>query len=159
MAIEAIPITKRVEIIDKREFAIAILKADNEIFMMYITALAKSIIMLIHPFCQAQVASLTSEKTRIFAEYSDFFNVFSSDSVVKLLESLKINDHRIDLLNDKQLLYNSIYSLRPVKLETLKNYIKANLASSFNKSSKSPSSILILFVQKKDGSLRFYVNY
>ena len=50
-AVETLPTTKRVEIIDKREFAVAALNADNEIFVMYIAALAEPTIILIHLSC------------------------------------------------------------------------------------------------------------
>ena len=115
--------------------------------------------MPIHPFCQAQVAALTSEETGIPAEYSDFSNVFSSDSPAELPEYTGINDHPINLLDNKQPPYGPIYSLRPVELETLKTYIKANLASGFIRPSKSPAGALILFVRKKNGSLRLCVDY
>ena len=57
------------------------------------------------------------------------------------------------------MLYSLIYSLGLVDLETLKIYIKANLASQFIKPSKSPSGAPILFVQKKDGSFRLCIDY
>ena len=46
-----------------------------------------------------------------------------------------------------------------MKLEILKTYIKANLASNFIKSSKSLTGGSILFVQKKDSSFRLCVDY
>ena len=55
IAIEALPTTKKVEIIDKNEFVAAALNEDEEIFIMNVAALAKLIIMPIHLFCQAQV--------------------------------------------------------------------------------------------------------
>ena len=109
--------------------------------------------MLIYSSHQAQVAALTSKKTGIPTKYSNFSNFFSSYSAVELLEHFRINDHPINLLDDKQAPYGPIYSLGPVELETLKTYIKANLASGFIRSSKSSSCALILFVRKKDGSL------
>ena len=158
-ATEALPTTRRVEIIDKWEFAAAALNADDETFMVHIATLAEPTTMPIHPSRQAQVATLTSEETGIPAEYSDFSNVFSSDSAAELPEHTGINDHPIDLLDNKQLPYGPIYSLGPVKLEMLKTYIKANLASGFIRPSKSLAGAPILFVQKKDDSLRLCVDY
>ena len=40
-AAKALPTTKRVEIIDKREFAAAALNADDETFLVYVVALAE----------------------------------------------------------------------------------------------------------------------
>ena len=91
-AAEALPTTRRVEIIDKGEFAAATLNTDNKIFVVHVTALAEPTTMAIHPSCQAQVAALTSEKTKILAEYSDFSDVFSSDSAAKLPKHIGINN-------------------------------------------------------------------
>ena len=115
--------------------------------------------MPIYPSRKAQVAALTSEETGIPAEYSDFSNVFSSDFAVQLLEHTRINDHPINLVDDKQLINAPIYSLGPVELETMKTYIEANLASSFIRPSKSPANALILFVQKNDSSFHLCVDY
>ena len=158
-AAEALLITRRVEIIDKREFAVAALNADNETFLVYVTALVEITTMLIYSFYQAQVAALTSEKTRIPTKYSDFSNVFSSNPVAELPEYTGINNHSINLLNDRKLLYGPIYSLRLLELETLKTYIKTNLDSGFIRPFKSHANILILFIRKKDISLHLYVDY
>ena len=59
----------------------------------------------------------------------------------------------------KEPLFRPIYFLRSVELETLKTYIKTNLANSFNWSSKSFIGTLILFDKKPNRSLYFYVDY
>ncbi len=46
-----------------------------------------------------------------------------------------------------------------MELETLKAYIKNNLASGFIRPSKSPARVPILFDKKPDSSLRLYVDY
>ena len=158
-AAEALPMTRRVKIIDKRKFTAAALNANNKTFVVHIVALAEPTTMPIYSSHQTQVATLMSEKTEIPAEYSDFSNVFSSDSAAELTEYTKINDHPINLLNNKQTPYGPIYSLRPVELEILKTYIKVNLTSSFIRLSKFSASAPILFVQKKDGSLRLCIDY
>ena len=53
MAVEALPMTRRVKFIDKREFVAAVLNADNETFVVHIAALAKPTTMLIHSSYQA----------------------------------------------------------------------------------------------------------
>ena len=50
---------------------------------------------------------------------------------MELPEYIEINDYTIKLKEDKQPLFGPIYSLGPVKLETLKTYIKTNLVNSF----------------------------
>ncbi len=46
-----------------------------------------------------------------------------------------------------------------MELETLKTYIKNNLASGFIRPSKSPARVPILFDKKLSGSLRLFVDY
>ena len=47
-AAEALPITRRVEIINKREFAMAALNVDNETFIVHVVALVKPTTMPIY---------------------------------------------------------------------------------------------------------------
>ena len=115
--------------------------------------------MLIYSFCQAQVILLMRKKTGIPTKYSDFSNILSLNSATKLPEYTGINDYPIDLLNNKQPPYSSIYSLGQVELEILKIYIEANVASGFIRSFKFLTCTLILFIQKKDGSFRLCVDY
>ena len=48
-AAEALPTTRRVEIIDKREFAAAALNADNETFVVHVAALTELTTIPIYP--------------------------------------------------------------------------------------------------------------
>ena len=146
MAADALQTTERVKIIDKREFAAEVPNADNKTFIVHIAALAKQIIIPIYSSCQAQITSLMSEETRISIKYSDFSNIFLSDSVAELPEYNRISDHSINLPDNKQQHYGPIYSLELIELKALKTYIKVNLASGFIKPSKSSASASILFV-------------
>ena len=79
----------------------AVLNGNDKTFMIYVEALAEKITMSIYPSCQAQIAMLTSEENGIPAEYSNFSNIFSSNSAAELPEYTTINDHPIDLLDNK----------------------------------------------------------
>ena len=92
-------------------------------------------------------------------EYLDYINVFLPNSAAELPKHTGINDHPIDLIDDKQPPYRPIYSLRPVELETLKTYIETNLANGFIRPSMSPAGTPILFIRKKDSSLWLCVDY
>ena len=92
---------RRVEIIDKKEFAMAVSNVENETFVMHVAALAKATIIPIYHFYQAQVALLISEEIRILVEYFDFSNLFSLDSAAELPEYIRINNHPINLLDNK----------------------------------------------------------
>ena len=70
-----------------------------------------------------------------------------------------MNEHVIELEEGKQPPFRPVYSLGPVELETLKTYIKTNLASGFIRPSKSPAGASILFDRKPDRSFRLCVDY
>ena len=89
----------------------------------------------------------------------DYGNVFSSENVAKLPENTGINENVIELEEGKQPPFGPIYSLGLVELETLKTYIKTNLANGFICFSKSPAGAPILFNKKPNGSLRLCIDY
>ena len=101
---------------------------------------------------KAQVGVLLFNKplTEVPAEYFDYNNVFSVEYVAELLENTRINEYAIELEEDKQQLFGPIYNLGPVELETLKTYIKTNLAIGFIRPFKPPAKALILFDRKWD---------
>ena len=91
--------------------------------------------------------------TKVPSKYADFINIFSPKLAMKLLEYIGINNHAIKLINNQQTFYSPIYSLDLAELETLKIYIKNNLANSFIRPFKSLVKALILFYKKLDKSL------
>ena len=117
--------------------------------------------MPVHFKRQAQVETLLFNKapTEVPAKYSDYSDVFSAENAAELPENIGINEHAIKLEEDKQPPFGPIYSLGPVELETLKTYIKTNLANGFIRPFKSPAGAPILFDRKPDGSLRLCVDY
>ena len=78
---------------------------------------------------------------------------------MELPENTGINKHAIELQDGKQPPYGSIYSLKLVKLETLKTYIETNLKTGFIGPSKSPGGTSILFDKKSDGNFWLCVDY
>ena len=102
---------------------------------------------------------LLAEKITVLVEYADFANFFSKKLAKVLPERTGINKHTIELEDSKQPSYKLIYSLGLVELETLKTYIKINLANSFIQSLNSPAGAPILFVCKPDNSLQLCVDY
>ena len=153
---EALPTTKRVELINKKEFAKAALDENSETFVDYVVSL--NLTPGIYPDRTAQIASLLAEEVRIPDEYSDFANVFSETKALVLLERTKLNEHAIDLEDGKQPPYGPIYSLGPMELETLKTYIETHLKTGFIQPSKSPAGAPILFNKKPDSRLRLCVD-
>ena len=117
--------------------------------------------MLVYSKKQAQVGALIFDEafTEVPAEYSNYSNIFLAENVAEFLEYTEINEHTIGLEEDKQPSFGQIYSLSPVKLETLKTYIKINLVNGFIQPSQSLAGALILFNWKPDRSFCLYVDY
>ena len=157
---KALPITKRIQIINKKDFVIAALDANSETFVVHV-AIREREEMPVHSERQTQVGALLFDKafTKVSAEYSDYSNVFSAENAAELPENTGMNEHAIELEEGKQPPFGPIYSLGPVELETLKTYIETNLANGFIRPSKSPAGAPILFDRKPDGSLRLCVDY
>ena len=109
----------------------------------------------------AQVKALLFDKasTKISAKYSDYSDFFSAENVAELPENIRMNEHAIELEEDKQPPFEPIYSLGPMELETLKTYIETNLADGFIRPFKFPVGSLILFDRKLNKSLCLYVDY
>ena len=126
---EALPTTKQVELIDKKEFAKAALDENSETFVVHVASL--NLTPGTHPDRAAQIASLLAEEVRIPDEYSDFADVISEAKALVLPERTELNEHAIDLEDDKQPPYGPIYSLGLVELETLKTYIETHLKTGF----------------------------
>lgn len=123
-------ITRKVEIIGEKKYASTALNKKDETFVVYMTAL-NIIDLNIHPSQKARISLLDVKKITIPFKYANYTNIFSLDSMVELLEYISINNHSIDLINNKQSPYSLIYSLEPVELEILKIYIETNLVNSF----------------------------
>ena len=101
-AVEALPITKWVELINKKEFAKAALDEASETFVVHIAALEALLRlarMTIHPSQVAQIVTLKQDKafTEVTSKYADYTDVFSFDIVIELLENTGINKHAIEL--------------------------------------------------------------
>ena len=161
---EALPTTRRVELVGKKEFAAAAIDPEHETYVVYVASLSSTPLasLDVHPSRRPQISGLIAEEalTKVPAKYLDFADVFSADLASELPEHTGINDHAIELVEScQQLPYGPIYSLGPVELETLKAYIETNLANGFIRPSKSPAGAPILFDRKSDSSFRFCVNY
>ena len=159
---EALPTTKRVELIEQKEFAKAALDKKSETFVMHVATLEAPFAgMAINPLQAAQILALIQKKapTKVPPKYADYADIFLFDLPMELPENTGINEYAIKLQDDKQPPYGQIYSLGPVELEILKTYIKTDLETGFIRPSKFPAGAPIPFDKKPDGSLRLCVNY
>ena len=160
---EALPTTRRIKLVGKKEFAATALDLEDETYVVHVASFSSTPLtsLNVHPFWEPQISGLIAKKalTKVPAKYSDFADIFSPDLAFKLPKHTGINNHTIELVEGQQPLYGPIYSLGPVELETLKAYIETNLANKFIRPSKSPAGAPILFDRKSDSSLRLCVNY
>ena len=158
---KALPTIRRVELEEKKEFAAAMLDLEYETFVVHVASLSSVIFFNsilrdtnIHLFRKPQIASLIAKKalTKVFTKYANFTNIFFLDLAFKLPKYTGINNHAIKLVDGQQLFYRPIYSLKLVKLETLKAYIEINQANKLIKLFKPSVGTLIFFDRKSNGS-------
>ena len=83
--------------------------------------------------------------------------MFSEEEISKLPEHSKY-DHAINLMPGTTAPFGLIYPLSEGELKALREYLKPNLESGKVRRSSSSAGAPIIFVPKKDESLRLCVN-
>ena len=91
-------------------------------------------------------------------EYHDFADVFSKAKATTLTPHREY-DLRINLEEGASPLLGTVYSLSQTELEALRTFIDEHLSYGFIRQSTSAHRAPVLFVRKKDGSLRLCVDY
>ena len=106
-------------------------------------------------------SELTEEQVlerKVPKEYHDYADVFS-EGEAKVLPPHRSYDHKIDTVDNEDPPFGKIYNMSTNELEALKSYIDEMLAKGFIRSSNSPAGAPVLFVKKKNGTLRLCVDY
>ena len=101
---EALPTTKRIELVGKKEFPAVAPDPEHETYVIHIASLNSILLVAflnVHLFRRAQISGLIAEEvsTKISAEYLDFADVFSLDLASELLKYTGINNHAIELID------------------------------------------------------------
>jgi len=104
------------------------------------------------------VMSLNELKKKLSIVYHDFLNVFDREKTTQL-PLHRSYDHKIELEDESQSFKSQLYFMLSHKLQKIKKYLEENLKKKFITFSKALFASSILFVEKKDDSLRFYVDY
>ena len=99
-----------------------------------------------------------SDLDRVPEFYQDIKEVFE-EKLANELPPHRAYDCPIDLKPESTPFFGPLYSLTETEQATLKEYISENLKKGFIKPSKSSYGAPVLFVPKKDGSLRLCVDY
>ena len=94
----------------------------------------------------------------ISEEYQEFATLFSEQEANRLPPH-QPGDHRIQLCEGTAPSFGPLYTLSKQEIEALRKWLDENLARGFIRPSSSPAGSPILFVKKKDGSLRLCVDY
>lgn len=108
------------------------------------------------PLDPSSSSSSSSFTTRhpIVEEYRDVFGDLPSH-----LPPQRAMDHRIELIPGASPPSRPTYRMSPAELDELKKQLDQLLASGFIQPSKSPYGAPILFVKKKDNSMRMCIDY
>lgn len=98
------------------------------------------------------------QEIRIPDALQDYADVFSADSAA-LLSVHKGTDHQINLHPGTEPPYGPLYNLSHRELEILREYLTKALERGWIRHSTSPAGAPVMFVPKKDGTLRLCVDY
>ncbi len=137
---------------DIKIFAVIILKIDR----LITTVENKSKEVNLHELFHAE--TLEQVKIKLLSEYHDYLDVFDR-AMTDQLFSHRLYDYKIELIDEKTSSWSCLYHMSDYKLQKMKNYLIKHLNKDFISFSSASYASLILFVEKKDDSLRFCINY
>ncbi len=106
----------------------------------------------------SHVKILKQVKIKLLSEYHDYLNIFDR-AMIDQLSSHHIYDHKIELINEETLFRSKLYQMFNHNLQKIKKYLIKHLNKEFIFFSFASYISLILFIEKKDESLRFCINY
>ncbi len=133
-------------------FAVIVLKID----WLIITTENKLEEVNLHELSYVEI--LKQVKIKLFSEYHDYLDVFNW-TMINQLSFHHFYDHKIELINKRILSWSRLYQMFNHKLQKIKKYLIKHLNKKFIFSSFASYISLILFIEKKDDSLRFCVDY
>ncbi len=137
---------------DVKIFAVIILKIDR----LITTVENKSEEVNLHEL--SHVKTLEKIKIKLSHEYHDYLDVFDQ-AMINQLSSHRFYDHKIELIDEEMLSRSRLYQMFNYKLQKIKKYLINHLNKEFIFFSFASYVSLILFIEKKDKSLRFCVDY
>ena len=141
------PLTPHVSLIDPAAYICACSLPGSQSFRLYVSSLSDS-----------DSPSSDPDLSNIPEEYHDFADVFSKAKSDKLPEH-RPYDLKINLDEGTEPPLGTMYSLSQIELQALRKFIDENLANGLIRPTRSPHGAPILFVKKKDGSLRLCVDF
>jgi len=110
----------------------------------------------LHELFHAEV--LKQVKVKLLSEYHDYLDIFDW-AMINQLSLHRFYDHKIELIDEEMLSRSRLYQMFDHKLQKIKKYLIKHLNKEFIFFSFASYISLILFIEKKDDSLRFCVDY
>jgi len=106
----------------------------------------------------AKLSSEGPDLSGVPSDYHEFVDVFNKGKASQLPPH-RLYDLKIDLEEGSAPPLGTIYPLSLVELEALRKFLDENIATGLLCSSSSPNGAPVLFVKKKDGSLRLCMDF
>ncbi len=133
-------------------FAVIVLKID----WLITTVENKCEEVNLHELFHAEV--LKQVKIKLFFEYHDYLDIFDR-AIINQLSLHRFYNHKIVLIDEETFSWSRLYQMFDYKLQKIKKYLIDHLNKEFIFFSFASYVSLILFIEKKDDSLRFCVDY
>ena len=130
-------------------FRLATEQEASQVFLLAMSSIQEPIDLAKHPAYPANLVP---------SQYHDFLSLFTKKRADKLPPQRYV-DHEIPLEADKKPPMGRMYSMSATELQEICQWIEENLSKGFIRASSSSCALPILFVKKKDGSLRLCVDY
>ena len=112
--------------------------------------------MNLHELFHAEV--LKQVKIKLLFEYYDYLNIFNQ-AMIDQLSLHRFYNHKIELINEEIFSRSKLYQMFNHKLQKIKKYLINHLNKEFIFFSFASYVSLILFIEKKDDSLHFCIDY
>ncbi len=106
----------------------------------------------------SHVKILEKIKVKLLFEYHDYLDMFNQ-VMINQLSSHHFYNHKIELIDEETLSRSRLYQMFNHKLQKIKKYLINHLNKEFIFFSFASYVSLILFIEKKDESLRFCIDY
>ncbi len=137
---------------DVKIFAVIVLKIDQ----LITTVENKSEEVNLHKLFHAK--AFKQVKIKLFSEYHDYLDIFDW-AMINQLFLHRFYDHKIELINEETFYWSRLYQMFNHKLQKIKKYLINHLNKKIIFFNFASYISLILFVEKKDNSLRFCIDY
>ena len=105
-----------------------------------------------------EIIDPSNPRDLVSIQYYDLLPLFTEKEADKLPPHRYVN-HAIPLIQDKRPPMGRMYSISDSELTEVRKWIEENMSKGIIRNSSSSCASPILFVKKKDGSLRLCVDY